>query len=82
MEKHTIEKPENGSKNFSIIVPGSTYLNLKKISHTADSSLGAVCREILAILPPQLYTKLKLRADQERITVTDLCRRVLQGYFQ
>lgn len=47
MKNDQSEKPEQLHKNFSIVVPISLYKRLRLLSVQNDTSLGAVCRELL-----------------------------------
>lgn len=58
LDKTVMEKPPREDKNFSIVVPYSTYITLRKASVIAGTSLGEVCRQLLGSVNVQLYSKL------------------------
>lgn len=78
MDRTTMEKPEALSKNFSLVVSGSTYKHLLRMSHLSQISLGAMCREIFEIIPYNLYAKLKAQAFKEQVPITKFCRQILE----
>lgn len=80
MDKTVMEKPERRDRNFSIVVPDSQYVALRKISVLADTSLGAVCRQLLQILNYNLYAKLLTIANKEKVSVPHLCKTILEVY--